>query len=344
MHLSSELNNSVFSLQSELSQSLECSQNLKTIISKLEFELKSKVSKTVYDSVKNELDSTQYKNTKISSENSRLKDQLTKLSRDSEKENSNLRGKIHDLISEIQNVRSENSRVRGQFAQLSQDAEKENSELKKRHSKSSMRVFALTTQIRNLTAASSNEITKLRRELKPLKMTAVQTQLVSRPCSQSKVIKFSRTRKHPQLQVIGNRKRVVYGSDVDCVDRNILGEDPLRPGNFYSWKLRYEGSHQSLVVGVIDESKFRVDGECFHNAHCYVNSNCSYGCRSGNKTIWNPYELLQITANLINYTLTIKYVSNPSITLTGTLPRLSSGNFYLFASLFCCDHVLEIVE
>ncbi|KAL0251471.1 hypothetical protein GEMRC1_000684 [Eukaryota sp. GEM-RC1] len=159
---------------------------------------------------------------------------------------------------------------------------------------------------------------------------------------QSKVIRFSPTKKHSQLQVSGDRKRV-DGSGGDG-SRNILGEDPLLPGNEYTWKLRYQGNIQSLVVGVIDESKFIVEGDCFEDAHCLESSNQFDTCLLGNKAQWNPGELLEINVNLINYTLTIKSMSNSSINLTGTLPRLSSGNYYPWAFLWYSDHELEIVE
>ncbi|KAL0249590.1 hypothetical protein GEMRC1_004820 [Eukaryota sp. GEM-RC1] len=162
--------------------------------------------------------------------------------------------------------------------------------------------------------------------------------------SRSSEILFSQTRKHPQLDLSEDRKRV-DANGIDWLSRNILGEDPLLPGNVYTWKLRYQGSNRSLVVGVIDESKFSVEGHCFENAHCFHNSGKGvFGCLSGNKTQWNPGELLEINVNLINYVLTIKSVSNSSINLSGTLPRLSSGNYYPFAYLCHSDHVLEIVE
>ncbi|KAL0250870.1 hypothetical protein GEMRC1_000084 [Eukaryota sp. GEM-RC1] len=191
---------------------------------------------------------------------------------------------------------------------------KENSDLKEENSK------------------TRREIAELQREIEKLKKTV------------TNMIRFSQTKKHPQLQVSEDRKRVDYGSG-DLAGRNILGEDPLLPGNVYTWKLRYQGYISSLFVGVIDESKFRFDGNCNDDAHCRSNSGGSIsGCLSEDSTKWNLGELLEITANLVNYTLTIKTVSNTSINLTGTLPRLSTGNYYPFAVLCRRGHVLEIVE
>ncbi|KAL0251531.1 hypothetical protein GEMRC1_000744 [Eukaryota sp. GEM-RC1] len=199
-------------------------------------------------------------------------------------------------------------------------------------------ISTLTTDIQNLTTTMYNA--KLQQEIEQLKQTASEIQLVF----QSKMIKFSQTRKHSELQVSDDRKRVVVGSG-GGVRRNILGEDPLLPGNVYTWKLRYQGNTSYLFVGVIDESKFSVDGGCYKNAHGIFNGEgLIHGCLIGTTDQWNPGELLEINADLINYTLTIKSVSNFSINLTGTLPRLSSGNYYPFASLYRSDHELEIVE
>ncbi|KAL0252223.1 hypothetical protein GEMRC1_001435 [Eukaryota sp. GEM-RC1] len=207
-----------------------------------------------------------------------------------------------------------------------------------------MQNSALTTDIQNLTTTKSNEITTLKQEIEQLKKTATETQVISQSVPQSKVIKFSQTQKHSKLQVSGDRKRVVFGSGGDTW-RNILGEDPLLPGNEYTWKLRYQGTTYSLFVGVIDVSKFSVDGNCRQDAHGIFNVNGTVrGCLSGTTTQWNRGELLEINVNLVNNTLTIKSVSNSSINLTGTLPRLSSGNYYPFATLRHSDHELEIVE
>ncbi|KAL0237825.1 hypothetical protein GEMRC1_012299 [Eukaryota sp. GEM-RC1] len=182
------------------------------------------------------------------------------------------------------------------------------------------------SDIQNLTTTMSNEITKLQQEIEQLKKTATETQLVS----QSTMIRFSQTRKHSELQVSGDQKElfteVVMGTEV-------------------SWEKThfFQGNTGVLVVGVVDESEFLVSS-CYASAHCIYSHGGGSGCLSGNKTKWNPGELVEINVNLINHTLTIKSVRNSSINLVGTLPRLSSGNYYLYAHLFHSDQLLEIVE
>ncbi|KAL0250826.1 hypothetical protein GEMRC1_000040 [Eukaryota sp. GEM-RC1] len=146
------------------------------------------------------------------------------------------------------------------------------------------------------------------------------------------------------MQVSEDRKRVVYGSLDFGGARHILGENPLLPRNDYTWKLRYQGDTNGPWVGVIDESKFNVEGGCRVDTYCIANAGFVSGGLSGYKAKWNPGELLEINVNLTDFTITIKSVSNSTFLLTGTLPRLRCGNYYLYALLSYSDHELEIVE
>ncbi|KAL0252124.1 hypothetical protein GEMRC1_001336 [Eukaryota sp. GEM-RC1] len=144
---------------------------------------------------------------------------------------------------------------------------------------------------------------------------------VSSSVPQSNLINFFRTRKFLLFQTIG-RKTTAF-VEPNSGYKNILGEDPLLPGKLYTWKLRYQGYTRCLFVGVIDESEFKVEGYwSWEWAHCFENCDRMRGCLSGIKNNWVPGELLEINANLITYTLTIKTVDSPYINLTGTLPRL----------------------
>ncbi|KAL0251084.1 hypothetical protein GEMRC1_000298 [Eukaryota sp. GEM-RC1] len=273
-------------------------------------------------------------------------DSLVKEVSDLKQENSDLKTNnselnllTTDLTTEIQVLKTENSCLSKEV----HESKEEISHLKTTTSDLSMKISGLTTENQHLTSTNSNslyEITKLQQEIKQLKTTVSETQLVT----QSKMIRFSQSRKHSIFQVSDDRKRVVCRGSFNG-SANILGEDPLLPGNVYTWKLRYQGTTYSLFVGVIDVSKFSVDGNCRQDAHGIFNVNGTVrGCLSGTTTQWNRGELLEINVNLVNNTLTIKSVSNSSINLTGTLPRLSSGNYYPFASLWYSNHVLEIVE
>ncbi|KAL0242857.1 hypothetical protein GEMRC1_005420 [Eukaryota sp. GEM-RC1] len=183
-----------------------------------------------------------------------------------------------------------------------------------------------------------SEIAMLKREIEELKKKVTETEVVHH----SKMIRFSQSRKHSEFQVSEDKTRAVVASDFNGV-RNVLGDTPLLPGNDYTWKLKYQGTPCGLWVGVIDETKFSLDGWP-ENGHCFCNDDAVEGCLSGKVDQWDAGELLEINANLINYTLTIKSVRNSSINLTGDLPRLRSGDYYPFALLYRSEHVLDIVE
>ncbi|KAL0251561.1 hypothetical protein GEMRC1_000774 [Eukaryota sp. GEM-RC1] len=265
-------------------------------------------------------------------------DSLVKENSDLREENSDLNIQNSELATKCSDLEINNSELNTRTTNLTT----ENHDLKTENWQLKTNNFDLTADIHNLTATMSNEITKLKQEIEQLKKTTTETQVVSQSVPQSKVIRFSPTKKHSQLQVSGDRKRVVVGSG-GYPNKNILGEDPLLPGNVYTWKLMYQGINGGLVVGVIDEPQFKVNGVC-GSAHVFANFSAVYGCLLGNITQWNPGELLEINVNLINHTLTIKSVGNSSINLTGTLPRLSGGNYYPYALLNSNNNVLVIVE
>ncbi|KAL0229502.1 hypothetical protein GEMRC1_014119 [Eukaryota sp. GEM-RC1] len=148
-----------------------------------------------------------------------------------------------------------------------------------------------------------------------------ETQLVSTSVTQSNLIKFSNTRKHSELQVSPDQLKVSVVGDGSRI-RNIVSAEPLLPGNDYTWKLRYKGPNQSLVVGVIEESMFKIDGDCFENCQGLFNGGGEVlGYLSGNPAQWKPGELLEINVNLISNKLTIKSIRNSSIDLTGSLEK-----------------------
>ncbi|KAL0248346.1 hypothetical protein GEMRC1_003582 [Eukaryota sp. GEM-RC1] len=189
----------------------------------------------------------------------------------------------------------------------------------------------------NASSVIPTQLSQVKSDGEHFKQTITHSQLGS----QSNLIRFSQTRKHSELQVSEDRTRVLY---TWYKWRNILGENPLLPGNVYTWKLKYQGSSNCLWVGVIDESNFRDSGRVFTEAYCFANGGGVTGSLSGERAQWKSGEVLEINVNLIHYTITIRSVGNSSIDFTGTLPRVNSGNYYPFATLYCSDQVLEIVE
>ncbi|KAL0226209.1 hypothetical protein P9112_013533 [Eukaryota sp. TZLM1-RC] len=155
-------------------------------------------------------------------------------------------------------------------------------------------------------------------------------------------ILFSPKRKHSEL-IVSNDQRKVSVSAEGRFYRNILSENPLVTGYVYTWKVRYFGTPNSLSVGIIDEKDFALRGFS-HEAHGFSNGKRSLvtGCLSGAKAKWNPGDLLQITADMISFTLTIESLNSSSIYLSGTLPQAKS-DYYFCARLCHHDQQLEFV-
>ncbi|KAL0246268.1 hypothetical protein GEMRC1_007480 [Eukaryota sp. GEM-RC1] len=275
-----------------------------------------------------------------------------------ESNNSDLNVLTADLTTKNRDLKSEMSHL----SKENRDSKAEISRLKTTNSDLSMKISRFNTDIQEFKVANSKlvtentqlvtensklvtENTKFQQEIEELKFQAIVIQPFPQSTMENNAIRFSQTLKHSQLRVSQGGRRVVVVGD-GFTERNILGQNPLLPSDVYTWKLWYEGDTHYLIVGVIDESEFRVDDVCYENAHGRSSSgNTICGCLSGNGTQWDSREILEINANLINYTLTIRTVDNSSIYHSGTLPRLSSGNYYYpFARLAQSDHELEILE
>ncbi|KAL0244178.1 hypothetical protein GEMRC1_008263 [Eukaryota sp. GEM-RC1] len=156
-------------------------------------------------------------------------------------------------------------------------------------------------------------------------------------------ILFSRTEKSTALYVSNSSKTVLNRDDEDNNVRNILGTQPLFPGNIYSWKLGFRGPSRGLWVGVIDEGSFETDAKVHARAHCFHNHGCNaFGCLSGRKSSWNETRLLEITVDMIRYSMTMETMNSQSIRLSGRLPIIRGRHYYPFVSMHSCEHEVMI--
>ncbi|KAL0251125.1 hypothetical protein GEMRC1_000339 [Eukaryota sp. GEM-RC1] len=168
-------------------------------------------------------------------------------------ENTRLKKTISELMAEIESLKIENSRLKASNTSVVPD-----------------NTSRTTTQISSSTEGLSQT------DIAPSVSVIYQSNL----------IKFSLRDKHWNLQVSDDQKTVVYRKD-NMFSRNILGADPLLPGNAYTWKFRYRGKG-CLWVGVIDKSKFFIDVNSYEAAHCVAQSPSSIkGCLSGTKGKWS---------------------------------------------------------
>ncbi|KAL0243357.1 hypothetical protein GEMRC1_005918 [Eukaryota sp. GEM-RC1] len=147
---------------------------------------------------------------------------LNRLTADLTTENLSLKTKVSALLNQNSDLELENSALATTVSNLKET----------------------TSELFEKIAHLDSENTNLKQEVEEFKSHTIAT---------VKPIEFSQTRKHSRLEVSDDGKRVV-GSGM-C-SKQILGEDPLLPGNEYTWKLRYQGSTMHLIVGVIDEWSF----------------------------------------------------------------------------------------
>ncbi|KAL0209814.1 hypothetical protein P9112_009898 [Eukaryota sp. TZLM1-RC] len=127
----------------------------------------------------------------------------------------------------------------------------------------------------------------------------------------------------------------------------IRGDEPLKHGSVHKWRVSYQGGNQGgnqgLVIGVIAGKKFYSSR---------ISSFDVYGCfnggiplnTSGTCTKWEEGDVIEITVDLVNYTINLKEVGSGYIDFNGELPRLDGDSYYPYCSLLYPDQKLYIVE
>ncbi|KAL0209988.1 hypothetical protein P9112_010072 [Eukaryota sp. TZLM1-RC] len=127
------------------------------------------------------------------------------------------------------------------------------------------------------------------------------------------------------------------------LEQPIRGDKPLKHGSVYKWRFRYQGCDRNLVIGVIAGKKFNISG---------ISRSDVYGCFNGGTLIntsgttsqWKQGDVIEITVDLVNYTINLKEVGSGYIDLNGELPRLDGDFYYPCCSLYDRNHQLYIVE
>ncbi|KAL0209799.1 hypothetical protein P9112_009883 [Eukaryota sp. TZLM1-RC] len=162
---------------------------------------------------------------------------------------------------------------------------------------------------------------------------------------------FSKEFKHDKVFVSDNG--LVAESGGGGGYQQIRGDKPLKHGSVHKWRVRYQGDDGGFAIGVIAGKKF--DSSRFNHSDVY---GCHNGSgepfnTSGTTSQWKQGDVIEITVDLVNYTINLKEVGSGYIDLNGELPRLD-GDFYYpyFAFGYSStqnvivrhDHRLYIVE
>ncbi|KAL0238065.1 hypothetical protein GEMRC1_012539 [Eukaryota sp. GEM-RC1] len=175
---------------------------------------------------------------------------------------------------------------------------------------------SLSRKVEELT----KEVEDLKKENSKLKETAV----VEEKSRGSDCLRFSSSLKGSGLSLSRNGKRV--GMTSGSGFHNIRGDQPLLDGNVYNFTAEMSGG-TSTAIGIIEEGKFKNEGEIYLSGHVCFNHGYTRGCLAGQtQSLSGTFD---VTIDLVNYTISIGSIS-------GNLPRPSSGNYYLVG--MSCTH------
>ncbi|KAL0218702.1 hypothetical protein P9112_004355 [Eukaryota sp. TZLM1-RC] len=115
---------------------------------------------------------------------------------------------------------------------------------------------------------------------------------------------------------------------------NVLGDQPLQNGNIYKWKVATDGRNPGRrCVGIIPRKQFRRGNSLngCSNAYIFLSDLGVFSSISGPFRVWPANSTIEITVDLIDFTMTITDSSN-SIDLATNIHRLEDDCYY---PVFC---------
>ncbi|KAL0245300.1 hypothetical protein GEMRC1_009379 [Eukaryota sp. GEM-RC1] len=162
---------------------------------------------------------------------------------------------------------------------------------------------------------------------------------------ESSVVSFSSSLKHQNLNISNGGKTVTQnGSEWS----NVISETPLLTENVYKVRARYGPSsvNNSLMIGIIPRKEYDCSG-CIYakpNAHCFYSRTNNFYSPSGSPNgKWLPNEIIEITINLVNNSITVTKESDPGFNCTREISSLTNDNYHLVGILVQQNSVLELV-
>ncbi|KAL0244664.1 hypothetical protein GEMRC1_008746 [Eukaryota sp. GEM-RC1] len=162
---------------------------------------------------------------------------------------------------------------------------------------------------------------------------------------ESSVLSFSSNIKHQNLNISNGGKTVTHNGSGRS---NVISETPLLTGNVYKVRARNgtpSSVHNNLMIGIIPRKEFDCSGSVWSgsNAHCfhsYYNNFCPPGTPNGK---WLPNEIIEITINLVNNSITVTKKSDSGFNCTREISSLDNDNYHLVGCLICQTSVLELL-
>ncbi|KAL0245033.1 hypothetical protein GEMRC1_009113 [Eukaryota sp. GEM-RC1] len=164
---------------------------------------------------------------------------------------------------------------------------------------------------------------------------------------ESSVLPFSSSLKHENLN-ISNGGKTVTQSGPNGTWKNVLSKTPLLSGNVYKVRARNgtpSSVHNSLMFGIIPRKEFDCSGGIFQNpnAHCFRSRTNNFFPTGFSNGIWLPNEIIEITINLVNNSITVAKESDPGFNCTREISSLDNDNYHLVGCLRDENSVLELL-
>ncbi|KAL0244725.1 hypothetical protein GEMRC1_008807 [Eukaryota sp. GEM-RC1] len=160
----------------------------------------------------------------------------------------------------------------------------------------------------------------------------------------SSVLSFSSDIKSQNLNISNGGKTVTHNGSGWS---NVLSETPLLTGNVYKVRAR-NGTPSSvsnqLMIGIIPRKEFDCSGVYSKpNAHCFYSHRNNFYPSGTPNGKWNRNEIIEITINLVNNSITVTKESDPGFNCTREISSLDNDNYHLVGYLANHSCVLELL-
>ncbi|KAL0245311.1 hypothetical protein GEMRC1_009390 [Eukaryota sp. GEM-RC1] len=162
---------------------------------------------------------------------------------------------------------------------------------------------------------------------------------------ESSVLTLSSDIKNQYLNISNGGKTVTH-SGPNSRWSNVISETPLLTGNVYKVRAMYV-SHffDGIMIGIVPRKEFDCGGDAYSkpNAHCFYSAVNDFFHAGSPNGIWNPNEIIEITINLVNNSITVTKESDPGFNCTIEISSLYNDNYHLVGVLFEQNSVLELL-
>ncbi|KAL0238386.1 hypothetical protein GEMRC1_012859 [Eukaryota sp. GEM-RC1] len=126
--------------------------------------------------------------------------------------------------------------------------------------------------------------------------------------------------------------------------RSILGDKPLVKGGVYKWKVKHQGSSDyGVCIGISPLRTFNSSLNPSQMANSKYIWTGAKAILSGSFSDWNVGDVLELTADMMNNTFSIKEINSGYINV---ITNFDDVDDVYYPSFYVCDssQVIEIVD